>query len=380
MLLWLFCLTTFFISIPYESKAAQSRPDHVVRKADKSVKKKSVSKPTKSRKVSSKVKRKRYKKRAKYKKKSISKSTKSRKVSSKVKRKRYKKRAKYSKVSKKRRSARTRKKSSRSSRKLAGKIDDFRKIFISASSALVKDASNGEILYKKNAQEISPIASISKLMTAMVVLDHQQDLKTILKIDSADVDRLKMTKSHLPIGTLLSREIMLNLSLMYSENRAASSLSRHFPGGRKEFVRKMNQKAKEIGLRDTYFADPTGLNPKNRSTAFDLAKLVAKAYEYPLISAYTTAFYRYVNVNGEKIKFKNTNKLLAKDSWKIDVSKTGYIREAGRCLVLRTWIGQRPVIIVVLDSRSTAKRFEDVRRLRLWAENATLPVRHGTSG
>ncbi len=246
-------------------------------------------------------------------------------------------------------------------------------LLLQSSAVVVQDQASGEILFEKNSDAVLPIASITKLMTAMVVLDAQLPLNETLTIGQEDVDTLKGTRSRLKVGTRLSREDMLLLALMASENRAASALARHYPGGMEAFVAAMNHKAAAIGLRDTRFADPTGLTAANVSSARDLTKMVAAAAHYPLIRELSTTSERTVYANGRPISFHNTNTLVRSPAsgWEIAVSKTGYIREAGKCLVMQAWLSNRPVVIVLLDSWGRLTRIGDANRIKRWIENAS---------
>lgn len=246
-------------------------------------------------------------------------------------------------------------------------------LLLKSSAVVVQDQSSGEVLFEKNSDAVLPIASITKLMTAMVVLDAQLSLTETLTIGDEDVDTLKGTRSRLKVGTQLSREDMLLLALMASENRAASALSRHYPGGAAAFVEAMNHKAAAIGLKDTRFSDPTGLTAANVSSARDLTKMVAAAAHYPLIRELSTTSDRTVLANGRPISFHNTNTLVRSPAsgWEIAVSKTGYIREAGKCLVMQAWLNNKPVVIVLLDSWGRLTRIGDANRIKRWIENAS---------
>ena len=238
-----------------------------------------------------------------------------------------------------------------------------------SASAFVLDANGGRTLYAKNITAVQPIASITKLMTAMVVLDAKLDLNELIEITDDDVDALKHTSSRLRVGTMLTRDDMLHLALMASENRAASSLSRAYPGGTPAFIAAMNRKAAELGMHSTRFLDSTGLNRENVSTAEDLAKMVTAAYRYPLIQQYTTDTDHIVHLNnGRAAQFRNSNGLVRSDDWHIDVSKTGYISEAGRCLVMQARIGAQPIVIVLLDSWGKYTRIADANRIKKWVE------------
>lgn len=239
-----------------------------------------------------------------------------------------------------------------------------------SASVLVTNPANGKVIYSKNADMVVPIASISKLMTAMVVLDAKQGMSETLTVTNDDIDTIKGTHSRLAIGTKLNRRNMLCLALMASENRAASALSRHYPGGQKSFVAAMNKKARALGLKDTHFEEPTGLNSANVSSARDLARMVAAAHKYSLIRKYTTTPKYTITLGGKKETFRNTNKLVRNSNWDISLSKTGYISEAGRCLVMQAKVAHRPTIIVLLDSQGTMTRIGDANRIRQWIEHS----------
>lgn len=240
---------------------------------------------------------------------------------------------------------------------------------LASSSVAVFDQTTGDTLYEKNANAVVPIASITKLMTAMVVLDAHLGLDEVLSIGDADVDLLKGTHSRLSVGAQLTREEMLRLALMSSENRAASALGRHYPGGREAFIAAMNGKAIEIGLTDTRFSDSTGLTPANVSSARDLVRLVSAAHQYPLIREFSTADSYQVLVKGRPQHFHNTNALVKSDNWTIGLSKTGYISEAGKCLVMQAWLNDKPTIIVLLDSWGKLTRIGDAQRIKRWVES-----------
>lgn len=240
---------------------------------------------------------------------------------------------------------------------------------LASASVLVVDQSSGEVLLEKNARSVVPIASITKLMTAMVVLDSHPNLSEFVVVDENDIDTLKGSRSRLPVGSVLSREDMLRVALMASENRAASSLARHYPGGLPAFVAAMNQKARSLGLTDTYFYDSTGLNSGNVSSARDLTKLVSAASRYPLIREFSTSSEYYVEVRGQMRRFGNTNALVKSPEWQIGVSKTGFINESGRCLVMQAWLKNKPMIIVLLDSFGKYTRTADAQRIKRWIEH-----------
>lgn len=249
---------------------------------------------------------------------------------------------------------------------------------LKSSAALVFDAADGAILYGKNIDQVSAIASITKLMTAMVVLDAELPLDEPIRIEKADIDTLKHTGSRVRIGSVFSRRDLLHMALMSSENRAASALGRNYPGGLETFVAAMNAKAREIGMHHTSFVEPTGLSSENVSTAKDLALLVRASLDYPLIREFTTtpsAQIRTLN-NGAVYGFNNSNRLVRGSSWQIDVSKTGYISEAGQCLVMQARIHERPIIIILLDSWGKYTRIGDANRVRKWLESNDLLAGH----
>lgn len=228
----------------------------------------------------------------------------------------------------------------------------------------------GEIIYQKNAYTTASIASLTKIMTAMVVLDSGINLDEEVKITKADIDRIKRTGSRIPLGARLTRYELLKFALMASDNRAASALSRSYPTGQKGFVDAMNVKAKQLGMFNTSFVDPTGLNKKNVSTARDLVRMVQAAYQYPEIRNLTTQSKGEINYGKRnyKIGFVNTNRLVRKGDWDIGLSKTGFIREAGRCLVMQAVVKDEPVIMVFLDSYGKLTRFADAKRVKKWME------------
>jgi D-alanyl-D-alanine endopeptidase (penicillin-binding protein 7) len=257
---------------------------------------------------------------------------------------------------------------------------DPARLKLASANVLVLDAAEDRQIYAKAADEVTPIASVTKLMTAMIVLDAQQSLDEEIDIDMADFDFLKGTHSRLRMGTMLSRREMLRLALMSSENRAASSLARHYPGGTKAAVMAMNFKAASLGLKHTHYEDPTGLSPENVSTASDLARLVQAAAEYPLIREFTTTPSYMVELDtGRTLGFNNSNALVKKQDWDITLQKTGYIREAGKCVVMLVNIASKPFVIVLLDSLGKYTRIADAQRVKHWLETgeslAIAPVK-----
>jgi serine-type D-Ala-D-Ala endopeptidase (penicillin-binding protein 7) len=242
-----------------------------------------------------------------------------------------------------------------------------------SSVAFVLDQDSSEVLFEKNASIALPIASITKLMTGLVVVQARQDLDEILRITDADVDRHKYSSSRLPVGTRMTRRELLHIALMSSENRAASALGRHYPGGIEAFVAAMNAQARALGMHDTRFVDSSGLSSRNVSSARDLARLVASAYREPLLREYSTTPNSVVKASGRPMRYANTNYLVALPDWNIGLQKTGFINEAGRCLVMQTAIHGRSVIMVFLDSKGKMSRTADAGRVRRFLE-ALAPV------
>ncbi|MGZ8155898.1 MAG: D-alanyl-D-alanine endopeptidase [Burkholderiales bacterium] len=248
--------------------------------------------------------------------------------------------------------------------------DDGAEPLLKSTAAFVLDPSDGRALYAKNIKALQPIASITKVMTAMVVLDAKLDLQEQVTISEDDVDALKHTRSRLPVGSVLTRDDLLRLALMASENRAAAALSRAYPGGTAAFVQAMNHKAAALGMERTRFVDGTGLSSENVSTAEELAKMVTAAYRYPVIQQYTTLTDHSVALNsGRVLAYHNSNGLIKDVHWQIDVSKTGYISEAGRCLVMQARIAAKPIVIVLLDSWGRYTRIADANRVKKWLES-----------
>jgi len=250
---------------------------------------------------------------------------------------------------------------------------------LQSSSVLVLDPATGQTLYSKNADHVAPIASITKLMTAMVVLDARLDMEEPIEITADDIDMIKGTGSRLPLGAHFRRDDLMRLALMASDNRAASALGRNYPGGLPAFVDAMNKKAFELGLTHTRFVDSSGLAPGNVSSAGDLGKLVMAASGYELIREYSTT--EAVNVtlpdSKRKLSFVNTNRLVRGSDWQIGLSKTGYISESGLCLVMQAIIANQPVVIVLLDSWGKLTRVGDANRIKKWLEKNPGKVRSG---
>lgn len=247
---------------------------------------------------------------------------------------------------------------------------DPAKLRLGSANVVVYDTAAQRRLYSKAADDVTPIASLTKLMTAIVVLDAKQPMDEMLEIETDDFDFLKGSHSRLRMGSTLSRREMLRLALMSSENRAASSLARHFPGGATAFVAAMNRKAIALGMTRTHYSDPTGLSADNVSSANDLAKLVQIAAQYPTIREYSTTPAHHVEIHptGHLLGFNNSNALVKNEAWDIQLQKTGYIREAGKCLVMLANIASRPLVIVLLDSNGKYTRLGDAQRIKHWVE------------
>ena len=235
-----------------------------------------------------------------------------------------------------------------------------------SSVALVMDQDTQEVLLAKNAQAVLPIASITKLMTALVVTESNQPLDELLAITEDDVDTEKGSRSRLRVGTTLTRGEMLHLALMSSENRAANALGRHYPGGLPAFVTAMNRRARELGMSDTQYAEPTGLSSDNQSSARDLATLVMAAHRHQLIREMSTSPEHRIEVGNHFLQYRNTNGLVRNSLWEIGLQKTGYISEAGRCLVMQAKLAGRKIVMVFLDSSGKYSRLGDAERVRRW--------------
>ncbi len=238
---------------------------------------------------------------------------------------------------------------------------------VHSNIAAIADADTSQLLYEKNPNKIVPIASITKLMTAIVTLDAKLPLADVVAVSDEDVDDLKGTQSHLSVGSRLTREDMLHIALMASENRAAACLSRYYPGGRPAFIEAMNRKARELGMDNTHFVSPNGLSAENVSTALDLVRLVKAACGYPLIRRFSTdtKYDVFVGKTGKRrLQYINTNRLLGHPGWEIELQKTGYISESGRCLVMEAQVDGRNLIMVFLDSYGKLTCFADSKRVR----------------
>lgn len=244
---------------------------------------------------------------------------------------------------------------------------------LGSSVALVMDQDTNEVLFSKNSQAVLPIASITKLMTALVVTEANLPLDEMLSVSQDDVDTEKGSRSRLNVGTQLSRGEMLHLALMSSENRAAHALGRHFPGGTDSFVAAMNRKARDLGMVHTSYVEPTGLSSKNQSSASDLAILVNAAHQHQIIRELSTSHETQVEVGSRQLQFRNTNGLVRSPTWDIGLQKTGYIVEAGRCLVMQAKMAGRKLIMVFLDSNGKHTRIGDAERVRKWMTHS-LPI------
>ncbi|HSW38810.1 MAG TPA: serine hydrolase, partial [Acidobacteriota bacterium] len=229
-----------------------------------------------------------------------------------------------------------------------------------------------ELLLSRRADIAVPIASITKLMTAMVILDARLDMEEIITIEEADKDIIRFSQSRLAVGSQLTRRDAIMVSLMSSDNRAAHALGRTFPTGMDGLVRAMNEKARAIGLQNTKFAEPTGLSEGNVSSAHDLALLVDAACLYPMIRAMSTQEEAIIRLGRRDVRFVNTNSLVRNSAWHIGLSKTGFIQDSGRCLVMQAQLAGEPIIIVLLDSAGAAYRDGDVNRIRQWLEKVMI--------
>lgn len=254
---------------------------------------------------------------------------------------------------------------------------------LSSKSALVVDMQTRKVIYANNPDKVVPIASLTKLMTAMVVLDAKQPLTQIIPVKINQTKELKGVYSRVKVGSEISRREMLLLALMSSENRAAAALAHNYPGGYGAFIKAMNAKAKALGMKNTRYVEPTGLSERNVSTARDLSKLIIATKKYPLLSQLSTTEGKTVSFNKPKytLEFRNTNHLVRNPGWDIKLTKTGYTDEAGRCLTMRTIIGKREVALVTLDAYGKYTHFADATRLRNWMEAGqnTLPVAEASS-
>ncbi|WP_053076847.1 serine hydrolase [Caenimonas sp. SL110] len=237
---------------------------------------------------------------------------------------------------------------------------------LGSSAALVLDANTRQVLYGKNPDAVLPMASITKLMTAMVALEAQLPLDTPITIAEEDVDKILSSRSRLRVGTVITRGEALRLALMSSENRASHAIARTSPAGMEAFIAAMNRKARQLGMTNTTFVDPTGLSNKNQSSARDLATMVLAASAHPLIREYSTTREHQTAMGNRVLLYRNSDPLVKDPTWDITLQKTGYIIEAGHCVVLRTRLDGQDVVMVLLDSASNGRRSADARRIRQW--------------
>ncbi len=261
--------------------------------------------------------------------------------------------------------------------KMAGLHGDRDQLALRSSVALVVDQDTKEVLLSKNDQAVLPIASITKLMTGLLISEARLPMDESISITQADVDTEKGSSSRLAVGTELSRGELLHLALMSSENRAAHALGRTYPGGLPRFVELMNARAKSLGMQDTNYVEPTGLSSKNQSSARDLATLVSFAHGDPTLREMSTSTGYQVEVGRRTLQFNNTNRLVKSPAWDIGLQKTGYISEAGQCLVMQAKVAGRKLIMVFLDSAGKLSRIADAERVRHWVESSPVLSRKG---
>ncbi len=261
-------------------------------------------------------------------------------------------------------------------RAMAGATD--REPLLASSEVLVLDEESGDVLLSKNASHVKPMASITKLMTALVVLEADQPMDEMLEITGADEHLDKPTVSRLIRGTLLTRAELLHLALMASENRAAHALARNYPGGLAACVQAMNAKAAELGMDGTRYVEPTGLSPLNVASPEDLSKLVVVASNNRTLQSYSTDQKFAVPMGRRLVEFHTTDKLVAHTDWHIVLQKTGYIAEAGKCLVMKAIIEERPVVIVLMNSTGAQTRLVDAQRIKSWLDAKALKLASST--
>jgi len=242
----------------------------------------------------------------------------------------------------------------------------------SSQHALVFEEESGTILAEKDAHAVVPIASLTKLMTAMVVLDAKLDMDELISIEESDVDTLKHSSSRVPVGVTLPRKTVLQLALMSSDNRAAAALGRTYPGGKEAFLAAVKAKLEALGMHNSSIEEPTGLSPYNRSTAADLLKMATAASTYPEIASLTTETGNLVDISGRPVQYYNTNRLVGKKGWDILLSKTGFTNEAGRCLIMRMQAAGRHVIVVLLNARENAQRMMDAENVQRFLSGQPL--------
>lgn len=251
---------------------------------------------------------------------------------------------------------------------------------LKSSVAFVVDQDTGKVLLRKNENAVLPIASLTKLMTGMIVSEAKLPMEEMITITQDDVDTEKGSSSRLKVGTTLTRGELMHLSLMSSENRAAHALGRTYPGGMSAFVEAMNAKARLLGMKDTRYVEPTGLSSRNQSSAQDLANLVAAASHDPMLRELSTSPGHEVEVGNRMLKYNNTNRLVKNPEWDIGLQKTGYISEAGQCLVMQAKVAGRKLIMVFLDSAGKLSRLGDAERVRKWVETIPAGTLHTPDG
>jgi D-alanyl-D-alanine carboxypeptidase/D-alanyl-D-alanine endopeptidase (penicillin-binding protein 7) len=233
-----------------------------------------------------------------------------------------------------------------------------------SQSVLVVEDDTGKVLFEKNSTQVAPIASLTKLMTAMVVLDAHQDMNEPIEIEKQDVDMLKHSTSRVPVGATIPRRDVLQLALMSSDNRAAAALARTYPGGIEAFKGAVKRKIAALGMTQTVIEEPTGLNPENRSTAADLVKMATAASNYPEITRITTSPRDLINIKGHEVEYHNTNRLVGAKGWEVGLSKTGYTQEAGRCLIMRIKAAGKKATLVLLNAGASSVRVADALNIR----------------
>ena len=254
-----------------------------------------------------------------------------------------------------------------------GLRDAHDELSLNSSAALVVDQNTHEVIFSKNDKAVLPIASLTKLMTGMLVADANLPMDQEITITADDVDTIRGSSSRLPVGARLTRGEAMHLALMSSENRATHALGRTYPGGLEHFVRLMNAKARELGMHDTKYVEPTGLSSQNQSSARDLAILATAAYERPLLRELSTSPQYDVELGRRVVKYRNSNRLVDRPDWDIGLQKTGYISEAGRCLIMQVRVSGRQFIMVLLDAAGSAARLGDAERVRRWVETSFSP-------
>jgi len=244
-----------------------------------------------------------------------------------------------------------------------------------SQSVLVVDDATGKVLIEKNADTVAPIASLTKLMTAMVVLDARLDMDEQIEIDRSDVDTVKYSSSRVPVGASISRRDVLHLALMSSDNRAAAALARTYPGGKEGFKVAVRRKIQALGMSQTSIEEPTGLSPHNRSSAVDLIKMATASTKYPEIVRMTTESKDIIDINGRGVEYRNTNRLVGAKGWDVGLSKTGFTNEAGRCLIMNIKAAGKNATLVLLNAGASSARVMDALNIRRFIAGDEAPVR-----